>query len=151
MISPAGLKILASLSAITELEVKAHRAACLARAADPNNNPQSVVSEVLFQAANLPFAGDFDANDGSKAAENRAGTDPKSAASHPGSEMVLVAQMPTFGWVGLKGKYYGLLSSSNLTLFSPTADFATACRAERRKKAREIDKQPCPKDLLRDG
>ena len=99
---------------------------CLVRAVDQNNNQQSDVWDMSFQAANLPAAGDFDADGWSNAAENSAGTNPKSAASHPGLEMALVAQMPTSGWVGLKGKHYGLLSSSNLTSFSPTADVATA-------------------------
>ena len=105
-------------------------AAAVSGAVDQNNNQQSDVWEMLFQATNLPATGDFDADGWSNAAENSAGTNPKSATSHPELEMALVAKMPTFGWVGLKGKHYALLSSSNLTSFAPTGDVAIGTGGE---------------------
>jgi uncharacterized protein (DUF1800 family) len=105
-------------------------AAPVAEAVDENHNQQSDVWEMLFQSINLPAAGDFDNDGWSNAAENNAGTNPKSAASHPGLEMALVAKMPTFGWVGLKGKHYALLSSNHLTSFAPTGDVAMGTGGE---------------------
>ena len=105
-------------------------AAPLAGAVDQNNNQQSDVWEMLFQATNLPATGDLDADGWSNAAENSAGTNPKSATSHPGLDMALVARMPTFRWVGIMGKHYALLSSSNLTSFTPTGDVAAGTGGE---------------------
>jgi uncharacterized protein (DUF1800 family) len=105
-------------------------AAPFAGAVDQNNNEQSDVWEMLFQAANLPAAGDFDSDGWSNAAESSAGTNPKSADSHPEMEMALVDSLPTFSWQGLKGKHYVLLSSDTLSSFAPTGDIATGSGTE---------------------
>lgn len=101
-----------------------------AGAVDENNNEQSDVWEMLFQAADLPAAGDFDSDGWSNAAESSAGTNPKSASSHPGMEMALIATVPTFSWQGVRGKHYVLLASDDLTSFTPTGDTAAGAGAE---------------------
>ncbi len=93
-------------------------------ALDQNANQQSDVWEMLFNASGLTASGDFDADGWSNAAESNAGTNPKDAGSHPEMAMHFVAGMPTFLWPGLKGKHYALLSSADLTSFTPTGDVA---------------------------
>ncbi|MBK1815258.1 DUF1800 family protein [Luteolibacter yonseiensis] len=105
-------------------------AAPVAGAVDENSNGQSDVWEMLFQFSGLPAAGDFDADGWSNAAESGAGTDPRSAASHPDMEMALVAGLPTVSWQGLKGKHYVLLASDSLTSFAPTGDVAAGTGGE---------------------
>ena len=97
----------------------------LAGAVDQNNNQQSDVWELLFQASGLPAAGDFDADGWSNAAESSAGTDPKSATSHPGSVLHLAGGNAILSWQSAQGKRYALLASDDLTSFSPSGDAAT--------------------------
>ena len=101
-----------------------------AGAVDQNNNQQSDVWEMIFQSTGLPAAGDFDADGWSNAAESSAGTDPKSAASHPGSVLSIVAGLPVLSWRSAQGKRYALLTSDNLSAFSPSGDIVIGSGAE---------------------
>ena len=84
---------------------------------------------MIFQSTGLPTAGDFDADGWSNAAESSAGTDPKSAASHPGSDLHFVAGLPVLSWQSVQGKRYALLASDNLTGFAPSGTIATGSGA----------------------
>jgi uncharacterized protein (DUF1800 family) len=97
---------------------------------DQDNNQQSDVWEMLFQSAGLPAAGDFDADGWSNAAESGAGTNPKDAQSHPEMTLQLDADLPTLSWPSVLGKNYVLLSSDDLSSFSPTGDAATGSGGE---------------------
>lgn len=100
------------------------------RAVDQNNNQQSDVWEMIFQASALPAAGDFDADGWSNAAESSAGTDPKSAVSHPGSNLRFIGGNPVLNWQSVQGKRYALLASDGLTGFAPSGDVATGTGGE---------------------
>ncbi|MEO6474606.1 MAG: DUF1800 family protein [Luteolibacter sp.] len=100
------------------------------RAVDQNNNQQSDVWEMLFQASGLPAAGDFDGDGWSNAAESSAGTNPKSGISHPETNLHFNTGIPLLSWPSAKGKRYALLASDDLTSFAPSGDIAVGSGGE---------------------
>ena len=84
---------------------------------------------MFFQSAGLPAAEDFDAVGWSNVAESGAGTGPKSAASHPGSDLHFVAGLPVLSWRSVQGKRDALLASDNLTGFAPSGAITTGSGA----------------------
>jgi len=99
-------------------------------AVDQNNNQQSDVWEMLFQASGLSASADFDGDGWSNGAESSAGTDPRSGDSHPDMDFQFNDGNPWLSWPGVKGKRYALLASDNLVSFSPTGDVATGTGGE---------------------
>ncbi|MES2657294.1 MAG: DUF1800 family protein [Verrucomicrobiota bacterium] len=99
-------------------------------AVDQDNNEQSDVWEMLFQASGLPASGDFDGDSWSNAAESSAGTNPKSAASRPETELHFNSGTTFLSWQSVEGKRYALLASDALTSFTASGDIATGSGGE---------------------
>ncbi|MEO8615480.1 MAG: DUF1800 family protein [Luteolibacter sp.] len=99
--------------------------AALVSGLDQNGNQQSDVWEMLFNASGLAPAGDFDADGWTNSSESSAGTNPFDAKSFPRSELEVTGGQASFVYPGLSGKRYTLLSSDNLTSFSPLGTVVT--------------------------
>jgi uncharacterized protein (DUF1800 family)/tellurite resistance protein len=97
---------------------------------DSNNNSQSDVWEMVFQAMALPPAGDQDADGWSNELESTAGTNPFDGASHPENRIGFVSDIPVITWKSEAGKQYTLLKSDDLTTFEPDGDAVVGSGAE---------------------
>ena len=88
-------------------------------ALDQNLNQQSDIWEIQYGGINLPASGDADGDGFTNATESVAGTNPLDRSSKPLLSMFLGPVGVTLSWPSQDGKRYDLLSSTDLSFFSP--------------------------------
>lgn len=93
-----------------------------AKAIDSNNNQQSDVWEMVFQASALPASGDQDGDGWTNAAESTSGTNPFDASSRPQTTLSWSAGVPWIQWNSAAGKTYALQTSDTLSGFQAEGD-----------------------------
>jgi uncharacterized protein (DUF1800 family) len=92
------------------------------QAIDSNNNQQSDVWEMVFQASALPAGGDQDGDGWTNAEESGSGTNPLDASSRPQSSLAWAAGVPWIQWNSAAGKTYALQTSDTLSGFQAEGD-----------------------------